>query len=164
MDIVCKRTTFADKKGVTFEVGRCDWGDLQCLLTMYDEFEPKRALQGLPPENSEARREWVCNLLKNGENFLIWKEDEVLGHAALLPDFKRKDAEFIIFVSEPFRNRGLGTALTKAAIDRANELGLEVIWLTVESRNFNAIGLYKKFNFVFQGGGSWERLMILKLR
>ncbi|MBW1710512.1 MAG: GNAT family N-acetyltransferase, partial [Deltaproteobacteria bacterium] len=139
------------------------WDDFQCLLTMYDEFEPKRALQGLPPQNDEARREWVSNLLKNGENFLIWKDDVVVGHSSLLPDLKRKDAEYIIFVSEPFRSRGLGTALTQAAKERAVELGLEVVWLTVESYNLRAIGLYKKFNFKFHGSGSWERLMIFRL-
>ncbi|MBW1711287.1 MAG: hypothetical protein JRJ73_15660, partial [Deltaproteobacteria bacterium] len=61
MDKICERKAFLDKTGVPFEVGRCNWDDFQCLLTMYDEFEPKRALQGLPPQNDEARREWVSN-------------------------------------------------------------------------------------------------------
>ena len=153
-----------DKTGRTFEIGRCGWTDLQCLLTMYDEFKPKRVSQGLPPENDKMRHDWVCNLLKHGENFLIWQKDRAVGHASLLPDLKRKDAEFIIFVLGPFRSRGLGSALTQAAIERAFELGLEVIWLIVESHNFRAIGLYKKFNFSFQGDGSMERQMILRLR
>ena len=130
---------------------------------MYDLFEPKRALQGLPPENSEARQEWIKGLLENGENFLIWEDDEVVGHSALLPDFKKKDAEFIIFVREAYRSRGLGTVLTEAAIARARELGLTDIWLTVESHNLRAIGLYKKCNFKFHGTGSWERTMLLRL-
>ncbi|MBW2061422.1 MAG: GNAT family N-acetyltransferase [Deltaproteobacteria bacterium] len=163
MDTVCLRTKFLDKTGSIFEVGLCDKSDFQYLLKMYDLFEPKRALQGLPPENSQIRREWVHGLLENGVNFLIWKDNEVVGHAALLPDLKKKDAEFMIFVSEPFRNRGLGTELTQAGRDKAIELGLELVWLTVESYNLRAIGLYKKFNFQFHGSGSWERTMILRL-
>ena len=154
---------FLDKTGCTFSVGHCTWGDYNCLVKMYDLFEPKQALQGLPPENPELRQKWIKFLLENNENFLIWEGDEVVGHSALLPDMKRKDAEYIIFIRTAYRNRGLGTVLTETAIKRARELGIEVIWLSVDSHNLRAIGLYKKCNFKFHGTDNWERTMILRL-
>jgi len=157
----CK--TFQDKTGCTLELAACGADDAGCVLEMYDLFVPKKASQGLPPENAQTRQEWVKKLLERGENFLVRKDEEVVGHAVLVPDFISKDAEFLIFVRQPYRGRGLGSTLTAAAVDRAKELGLELVWLTVESYNFWAIGLYKKYGFVFCEDQGWDRMMILRL-
>jgi len=158
----CGRNMFKDKTGCTFESSACRAEDARCVLEMYDLFVPKKASQGLPPENAQTRHEWVKNLLERGENFLVWQGGEVVGHAALVPDFISKDAEFLIFVRQPYRGRGLGSVLTKAAVDRAKDLGLELVWLTVESYNFWAIGLYKKYGFIFCEDQGWDRMMLLR--
>ena len=67
----------------------------------------------------------------------------------VLPDFDKGDAEYLIFVDQHNRGVGLGTELTRAAIKKAEDLGLEKVWLTVDAYNFRATKLYKKCGFSF---------------
>jgi RimJ/RimL family protein N-acetyltransferase len=106
---------------------------------------------------------WVDKLIGLGRNFIVWQHGDVVGHAAVIPDFDRGDGEFIIFVSEPNRNRGLGTALTALAIDVSRAAGLKRLWLTVESFNFRAIRLYRKAGFVFVNQSEREMTMLRTL-
>lgn len=133
------------------------------LFEMYDSFVPKAVTQGLPPADHKARSIWVQGLLRDGENFIARQESYVVGHCSLILDESRRDAEYLIFVSNAFRNRGLGTGLTEMAVEKGRELGLKSIWLTVEALNFRAIKLYKKIGFVFCDTGERERTMILRL-
>lgn len=164
MTISCSiRSQHFDKTGVPFDVGLCDDEHCQALLEMYYNFHPKAESQGLPPAHEEDRRRWVVDLLKVGRNIVAWSEGQIVGHCALIPDMDRRDAEYIIFVNQNFRNRGLGTVLTTVAIRTAREMELERIWLTVESYNFRAILLYRKVGFVFRDSGERERTMVLVL-
>jgi RimJ/RimL family protein N-acetyltransferase len=152
-----------DSKGMTFVLKELGPNESSLLISMYDEFNPKAISQGLPPSNDASRTEWVLNLLKRGRNFGVLSEDTIVGHAALLPDEKRLDGEYIIFVLLPYRNRGLGTELTQATVAKAIELGLKNVWLTVESYNFHAIRVYRKAGFLFCDDGELERTMMLSL-
>jgi len=156
----CISIHLKDKRDDPLEIRSCSEGDLSCLLEMYATFSPKPASQGLPPQDPEACRRWVQKLLKEGENFLAWREGRVIGHVSLLPDYKKKDGEFLIFVDRAHRNRGVGRALTDVALKRAAELCLKTIWLTVESYNFRAIHLYKKCAFQTCGQDECERKMV----
>ena len=151
-----------DKTGCPFEMATCTPGDASCLEEMYDFFSGA-ARQGIPPTDKEARRKWISELLRKGENFLVRMEGKVVAHAALLHDFERGDGELIIFVLEPYRNRGLGIELIRMALERARRLGLKSVWLTVESHNFRAIKLYKKAGFEFCETCDWELKMIITL-
>ncbi|MEW5724710.1 MAG: GNAT family N-acetyltransferase, partial [Thermodesulfobacteriota bacterium] len=157
------RRRILDKFGQPYELGLAGRDDSPLVMDMYDRFEPKKTSQGLPPENNEARREWVGRLFERGENYLVWRAGEVIGHATLLSDFVARDAEYLIFVQQHYRGRGLGTFLTGLAVERARAMGLELIWLTVENFNFWAINLYRKFGFIFCEDQGWDRMMILRL-
>jgi RimJ/RimL family protein N-acetyltransferase len=152
-----------DKMGCPFEVRCCDIKHLLELNRMYDEFSPKAVSQGLPPALEELRRRWVKQLIDTGENFVAWKEGKAVGHCALIVDRQREDGEYIIFVDQPYRNRGLGTELTDVAVRRARELGLKRLWLTVEAFNFRAIRVYRKVGFQFCDELQRERTMVLEL-
>jgi ribosomal protein S18 acetylase RimI-like enzyme len=130
---------------------------------MYDRFEPKAITQGLPPAGEKGRREWIDGLLNAGMNFVARDEREIVGHASVLMDPERNSGEYLIFVDHRIRNRGLGAGLTRAAIDRAAEMGVREIWLTVEALNFRAIKLYRKMGFCFCDSGERERTMVLNL-
>jgi GNAT superfamily N-acetyltransferase len=155
--------TCLDKQGRPFELGTCGARGFSCLLDMYELFSPKPASQGLPPADPHACRRWVRSVVDSGQNFLAWSEGQVLGHAAVIPDFNRGDAEFLIFVDQNYRNQGIGTALTRWAIDHARKMGLRAVWLTVESFNFRAIRLYLKFGFQFCDACDSERVMRIEL-
>jgi RimJ/RimL family protein N-acetyltransferase len=157
------RLICVDKKGCSFEVGVCCIEDFSCLLDMYELFSLRPVSQGLPPASPEALRNWIQGLLEAGKNILAWREDRVVGHAALIPDYIKGDCEFLIFVDSSCRNQGIGAELTRLALEQVKKLDLKLVWLTVEVYNFRAIKLYKKFQFEFCDSGECERTMLLKI-
>jgi len=152
-----------DKHGFRFQVGESGYESFAPLTEMYDGFSRTDLSQGLPPPDERIRRRWVETLLKSANNFLAWRDGRVIGHSCLMADLNRRDAEFVIFVSELSRNRGIGTELTALALEKARKLGLQKMWLTVEAYNFRAIRLYQKFGFEFSGHADKERIMVLNL-
>ena len=152
---------FRDKLGLPFIIAGCGAHDYPRLVSMYESFFPEAVSQGLPPADDLRRCRWVERLLREGENFAAWRDDRVVGHCALLPDFRRLDGEYLIFVGQPHRNRGLGTALTGVALDAARRLGLRLVWLSVGSGNLPAIRLYRKCGFMFREPGLGERTMTI---
>jgi RimJ/RimL family protein N-acetyltransferase len=135
------------------------------LVKMYDAFKPKGEFQGMPPRNRATRIQWIDNLVKSGENALAWLEDSVIGHVAIIPDFSKADAEYLIFVNQDNRGMGVGKKLTSKILQRARQLALTRIWLTVDAYNFRGIKLYKRFGFQFsqEHCSASERTMILTL-
>jgi RimJ/RimL family protein N-acetyltransferase len=156
-------TQYVDKLGEPFEAGSLAGSEVPDVIAMYDEFTPKAVTQGLPPANPSARHRWVEGLFQSGDNFAAWKLGKAAGHSVLIPDFERKDAEYLIFVLGKHQNRGIGTVLTRIAVNRAMELGIHSLWLTVESYNFRAIRMYRKAGFQFCDEGDRERTMLKEL-
>jgi RimJ/RimL family protein N-acetyltransferase len=157
------RISKIDKHGCAFEVGECGIESVAEVKTMYDEFSRLAISQGLPPADKKVRDDWVDRLFEFGRNFLVWMDGKAVGHATVIPDFGRGDGEYIIFVKEPYRNRGLGTALTALALDVSRSIKLTRIWLTVEAFNFRAIRLYLNAGFALVDEFERERTMILRL-
>ena len=86
---------FHDKSGQPFRIrpGRED--DIDRLMEMYAQFHPRGRYQGLPPLNLQACLSWIEHLFKKGENFLALRNERIVGHAALLPDFTIRDGEYL---------------------------------------------------------------------
>jgi RimJ/RimL family protein N-acetyltransferase len=158
-----EHVTYWDKTGCVFKVGIGTQDNFSALLGMYEAFHPEAKAQGLPPSSPEKLHRWVMSCLETGMNLLVWADDKVVAHACLFPNSQTKEAEYLIFVRRPFQHRGMGSRLTELALAKARELDLKMIWLTVETFNFKAIRLYKKFGFVFCDQGGAERTMILEL-
>ena len=159
-----ERLTRTDRSGEPFEIGTGLIADFPSLLEMYRTFSPKPASQGLPPEDPETCHRWVENLFDIGENFLAWRGDRVIGHAALVPDLKGKSGEFIIFVDQNFRNLGIGTELTQFTLETFGQRGFDSVWLTVSISNSVAIRLYKKTGFEYYDVDLCERTMRIRLK
>jgi RimJ/RimL family protein N-acetyltransferase len=152
-----------DKLGQGFEVGEAGPEFAGEAKSMYDGFARLAISQGLPPSDKEIRDRWIDRLFEFGSNFLAWTDGLTVGHAAVIPDFDRGDGEFVIFVSEAYRNRGVGTALTTLAIEFSRNMGLRRLWLTVEAFNFRAIRLYRNAGFAIVDEIERERTMVLRL-
>lgn len=152
-----------DKLGCPYEAEECGTESREEIVAMYAAFSPKAIAQGLPPAREEDCRTWVHTLLERGVNFIVRVKGELVGHAVLVTDPERGDAEYIVFVLEGFRNRGLGSVLTSLAMEKAGGIGLSTVWLTVEAYNFRAIRVYKKVGFEFFGECDRERTMMLNL-
>jgi GNAT superfamily N-acetyltransferase len=157
------RLTKTDKHGVPFEVGECGPDSAVEITNLYERFGRYGISQGLPPAEKRVRDRWVAQLTEFGRNFLAWREGNAVGHAAVIPDYDRMDGEYIIFVCEGFRNRGIGSALTGVAVESARRLGLSRLWLTVDAVNFRAIRLYRNAGFTSVGTPDTELTMILRL-
>ena len=154
---------FVDKEGKPFDVRLGCSEDLAGLCTMYDAFAPKGRFQGVPPVEPDACREWIGNLVLRGDGFLALRGDRVIGHLVIIPDFDRREGEYLIFVDQKERNRGVGTRLTEAALQHARSLGLRGLWLTVGTYNFPAIALYRKFGFRFSDEDRFESERTMRL-
>jgi GNAT superfamily N-acetyltransferase len=155
--------TLTDKSGRSYSVGAGNSPDFSSIMDMYRVFSPRPASQGLPPEEPGTCEKWVRDILDIGINVLAWRGEEVIGHAALIPDGRGKTGEFIIFVHQDWRNLGVGTELTKWIFERARGLHLESVWLTVAMTNFIAIKLYRKLGFEYREMDDCERTMAIKL-
>lgn len=158
-----QRVTKTDKHGEPFEVCECGPDSAHQIKALYEAFGRYAISQGLPPAQKALRERWVDRLVEFGRNFLAWRTGRAVGHSAVIPDYDRMDGEYIIFVCEGFRNRGLGAGLTQMSIETARSMGLMRLWLTVESFNFRAIRLYRNSGFVSVGRGETELTMILRL-
>jgi len=157
------RITRNDRSGGPFQIGISGAEDFLFLREMYRDFSPKPASQGLPPEDPETCHNWLRHLFEIGENLLVWRGDSVIGHAALVPDLGGRSAEFVIFVDQNNRNLGIGTELTRFALERSQQLGLDSVWLTVNISNFIAVKLYRKIGFEYCDLDKDERVMSIKL-
>ncbi len=140
---------YIDKSGRPFAVKLLGSKKCSALIAMYDDFSPKGKYQSVPPVEKDLRVKWLDGLLKDGENLLAWRRDEVIGHVVLFPDFTKRDAEYLILVHQASRGKGVGTMLTRTAIERARSLDLQILWLSVDRYNFRAKRLYKKSGFEF---------------
>ena len=158
-----KRLRSTDKSGKPFEIGIGCAEDLPSLMEMYRIFSPKPASQGLPPQDPETCQNWVKTLFKIGMNGLAWRDDSVIGHAALIPDVKGKSGELVTFVDQDHRNRGIGTELTRFTLEQFGQRGFEVVWLTVRVSDFIPLMLYRKLGFEYCDKDSYERVMAIKL-
>ena len=139
-------STFESRVGLVIEVVEfCD-NRFDELVEMYDNFEPKRAAQGLPPVGRERIVAWLRHLQKSGHNLVALWNGKVIGHSMLCP-MERQRAEFAIFLHQDFRNQGIGTGLTQVTLNYARLKGLRNVWLSVEVNNHCAIRVYKKKGF-----------------
>lgn len=146
--------TRADKEGRAFALRPYQPRDRQDLERMYDQFEPKRAAQGLPAVDAEARRRWLDSILASGEHVLVEVEGRLGGHGMLLP-FRPGWAELANFLHQSIRDRGIGTALNRALLDLARERGLSHVWLSVEPSNHRAVRSYEKVGFRRRFTSGW---------
>lgn len=133
--------------------------DRPALDAMYADFEPKRAAQGLPPQNADGQRRWLERTLARGFHQVAESEGRVVGHVMLIPMDKDGDreasAELANFVHQSVRNRGLGTALNLAAVNAAWKAGYRRVWLSVEPSNRAAIRSYERAGFRRLPGSLW---------
>lgn len=146
MDVI---TAGEDKLGEPFMIRGFSATDLPELEAFYDDFEPKRAAQGLPPAGHQQIRMWLERVLGRGIHLLVIRGDDLIGHGLVMPTERAGIGEYAVFLRANQRGRGIGTALTLAVVDAARRAGLKGLWLSVEPRNKAAIRSYEKAGFRF---------------
>jgi len=157
-------TEFTDREDRTVEVRVYDGteDDYEALVEMYDSFDPADRAQGIPPGGEKRIREWLDAILDDDcHNVIAWCDDDVAGHATLVPD---GDAyELAIFVHQTYQRAGIGTHLIRGLLGYGQAEGIQKVWLTVERWNRAAVSLYKKIGFETSNAESFELEMGLRL-
>jgi RimJ/RimL family protein N-acetyltransferase len=143
-----------DKQGDTFALRGFEPEDRERLERMYDEFEPKRVAQGLPPAGAEQRRRWLDTVLRAGHHLIVEVDGTVLGHGMLLP-IDAESGELANFLHQTIRDRGIGTGLNRELLDFARDIGLHRVWLSVEPSNRRAVRSYEKAGFRRRFTSGW---------
>jgi len=135
---------------------------LTSLIHMYDTYNPLGSVLGLPPLDRDKRHQWVEDMICRGTNLLALYGDIVIGQASLF-SMPVNWAEYFIFIHQDFQRQGIGTAITFYVIDWAKHDNLSTIWLTVERKNYVAIGLCSKAGFkrIGSSGSEWEMVLTL---
>lgn len=153
-------TCFQSRRECQIEIVEYQEVFFQALVGMYEDFEPKRGAQGLPPVGRERLVSWLRPLCDNNLNLIALFEERVIGHTMLCP-MNQGRAEFAIFIHQDFRNQGIGSSFTRVTLEYAKAKGLRHVWLTVEVNNFSAIRVYKKMGFRTSGNYYPEVEMVL---
>lgn len=139
-----------DSRGEPFRVRGMAPADREALARFYEDFEPKRAAQGLPPVGSYRIGRWLDSVLGGGTHLLVESEGKVVGHAFLVDTARPGVAEYAIFLDHGIRGRGVGTRVNRLAAEVARALGLRRLWLSVEPHNRAAVRSYEKTGFRFR--------------
>jgi len=153
-----------DRLGFDISIREYQAKDCTRLITMYDHFEPKGVAMGLPPPDEDVRREWVDSIANTFFNIIALYQKNIIGHAAIDLFRTKGSPEYMIFLHQDFRSRGIGTKLTLIVKEICVELGCRQEWLTVASHNTRAINVFKRVGFKFRGPIGSEREMVLELK
>jgi len=82
----------------------------------------------------------------DGEYLVAWDDLDPVGHAFV--DWRRNPPQLgDVYVAEPSRRRGVASALTAAAEQRASERGHTTLGLEVSADNAAAVALYEKLGY-----------------
>ncbi len=144
-------------------------GDEISLKKMWLEFiqdEEGADLNIVPcEENADRWISFLGSVIKNGNGTVKLAETEsgtLAGYVFYqwgegpLKLKRKKGVIYDLYVRPQFRNRGMGSALLKNALDDLKRRGVEIVQLTVMSKNNKALNLYKKYGFT-------ETLKIMRL-
>src|SRR2546430_16649655 len=118
----------SDKQGRTYDVKPYDAALRGELEAMYEGFQPKRAAQSLPPSQESRLRAWLDRTLAVGHHLVVFVQNQLVGHIMLIPMKQSGSVELANFLHQSVRNRGIGTALNRVAVDLASELGYTRVW------------------------------------
>jgi CBS domain-containing protein len=138
---------FITKRGEPVVIQSLDDKTCQGLVAMYFDYRPRNAFQGLPPLSDDTCVKWAHDMISKGINLVAVSYLEgVVGHSALFP-IDDQVCELLVTVKPSFQDCGIGTQLTRRAVQWAYEIGFERVSLDVEARNLRARHVYKKCGF-----------------
>jgi len=134
--------------------------DFAALTQMYKDFKPKRVAQGLPPPDVPRIAQWLDGLQQKSQALVALDGTKVVGHVILCP-MPAGAVEFTIFVHQDYREEGLGTAISRLALDWALRMGFSRVYLTTELTNIRALRLFRKLGFGTTSSSGDEVEMVL---
>ena len=129
-----------------------DTADLYEMIT-----DPRvvNTLVFVPSMEYQDEEEWVQNKKPGSHRFVAELDGKVVGSASINQNLRARmthSGSFGLLVHTDYWGKGIGSALTAAALDLAdNWLGLMRVELEVFTDNPAAIHIYEKFGFEIEG-------------
>lgn len=112
-----------------------------------------KALTNTPDFTPEDQQKWFHSLASL-KDYLIWGiqfEEAKIG-ACGLKKITGTDCEYWGYIGEKdYRGRGIGTTILHLLEQKAAQMNLKSIWLTVVQDNARAISLYEKLGYDKEG-------------
>ncbi len=136
-----------DKRKEVITVSPCSDADLEALTRMYDTYEPKAAIQGLPPVDQNTRIEWIRSCLRTAMNLKAELGGVVIAHGMLFPMPAPTVVEFNLFVHNQTQNRGIGSIVAFLLFAAAKRLGYKKVWVFESRNNARALRIYYNVGF-----------------
>ncbi len=136
-----------DKKKEVVTLLPCSDADLEGLIHMYDTYEPKAAIQGLPPVDPNTCAEWIRSCLCTAMNLKAEVEDFIIAHGMLFPMPDPTVVEFNLFVHNRAQNRGIGSIVAFMLFAAAKRLGYQKVWVFESRNNARAFSIYYNVGF-----------------
>lgn len=136
-----------DKKKEVVTVSPCDVADVDALTRMYDTYEPKGAIQGLPPVDRNTCIEWIRSSLRTAMNLKAAWGDSIIAHGMLFPMADPDALEFNLFVHNRTQNRGIARIVAFLLFAAARRLGYKKVWVFESRNNARALHIYHGAGF-----------------
>jgi acetoin utilization protein AcuC len=136
-----------DKKKEVVTVSPCGDADLDALTQMYNTYEPKAAIQGLPPIDHNTRIEWIRSSFRCSLNLKAELGDDVIANGMLFPMPDPAVVEFNLFVHNRTQNRGIGKIVANLLFVAAKRLGYKKVWVFESRNNSRAIRICHEVGF-----------------
>jgi GNAT superfamily N-acetyltransferase len=155
---------FVAKGGTPIVIRPVSMSSHEGLTRMYLGLE-RGCFAGLPPYQDARCAQWVEKVLRDGVNLVaLLLGEQVVGHVALFP-INPSMCELLLVVDRPYQNQGIGTQLTRLAVEQAGRLGFTRVWLSVGFGNRHAQHVYLKCGFsVLSHEFNEELEMVLDLK
>ncbi len=136
-----------DKKKEVVTVSPCDDTDVEVLTRMYDSYEPKGIIQGLPPIDQNTCIEWIRGSLRTALNLKAESGGAVVAHGMLFPMPDRDVLEFTLFVHNQAQNRGIARIVAFLLFAAAKRLGYKKVWVFESHNNARVLHIYREAGF-----------------
>ena len=134
------------------EIRRAVTDDLEQLLDIHETVAAEGRYIGAeaPIDRERIRSRWKAELTDgtDGVVFVAEVEGKIVGSASVRGT---SVAELGMSVAPGWRGKGIGSALLKACIEWARQVGAHKVSLQVWPHNEAALGLYRKFGFEQEG-------------
>ncbi len=136
-----------DKKKEVITVSSCSDADFEALTSMYDTYEPKAAIQGLPPVDKNTRIEWIRSCIHTAMNLKAELGGKIVAHGMLFPMHDPAAVELNLFVHNQVQNRGIGSIVSFLLFAAAKRLQCKKVWAFESRNNARALRIYYKIGF-----------------
>jgi L-amino acid N-acyltransferase YncA len=161
---------------ITMQIRDAQETDVPAILAIYNHaIRTSTATFDLKEHTLEQRLEWFSHYGGNYPLIVAVVDGKVAGYSCLSlfrtkPAYA-KTAEISVYIDEKYQGRGIGKALMKEILERAQTLHYHTIIAGITAGNEVSVKLHEKFGFTLAGHfkevgykfGAWQDVLFYQL-